>query len=243
MKKIILGVLTCLCLSFSAQAGDGHDHGNSAFENQQLNVKEFELSATQIHNLQLQTAFVQPFVFYDTITVPMVVDTMHDAAPLIHGFIYEGQDIMKIRKGQSVAFTLDIMPNKEFQGKIVRLEDMIDPQSRLYSVYAATEEVFPRNSQGLKGEMTIKITPEEKALGIPITAVQGEFGGYFVFVRHGQHFERREVFVGHKTGNMIEVDGVREGEEVVTLGSHQLRYAAVKPLAAHEHSVNEETRE
>ena len=92
-------------------------------------------------------------------------------------------------------------------------------------------------------DYTVKITPEEKALGIPITAVQGEFGGYFVFVRHGQHFERREVFVGHKTGNMIEVDGVREGEEVVTLGSHQLRYAAVKPLAAHEHSVNEETRE
>lgn len=239
MRNIILGSFAVLFLITSALAHEGHDHGNSAFENRQPVAKEFELTETQIHNLRLQTAIVRPFEFYETIEIPMIIDTMHNKHSLAHGFVYEGGEIMKIKKGQKVTFKLDIMPEKEFQGSIVRIEDMIDPQSRLYSVYASTDKDFPQNCQGLKGNMTIRTTPVEMALGIPSAALQGEFGSYFVFVKHGRHFERREVFVGHRTGDMVEVVGVQEGETIVTFGSYQLRYATGRPLEAHEHSPAE----
>lgn len=239
MKNIVLGSFAALSLITSAVAHEGHDHGNSAFENRQSVAKEFELTETQIYNLHLRTAVVRPFDFYETVKIPMIVDTMHNEHPLAHGFVYEGGEIMKIKKGQTVTFTLDVMPGKMFHGKIIRVEDMIDPQSRLYSVYASTDEDFPQNSQGLKGDMTVRTTPTEKALGIPATALQGEFGDYFVFVKHGRHFERREVFVGHKTGDMVEVGGLQEGETVVTAGSYQLRYASGKPIEEHEHSPAE----
>nr|QIM10336.1 hypothetical protein PlAlph_0900 [uncultured Alphaproteobacteria bacterium] len=239
MKNIALKTLAALSLIMPALAHEGHDHGNSAFESHQTAVKEFELTEAQIHNLQLQTAVVHPFEFYKTIKIPMIVDTMHNKHSLAHGFVYEGSKIMKIKKGQTVTFKLDIMPQKEFQGKIVSIEDMIDPQSRLYSVYAVTDDDFPQNSQGLKGDMTIRIKPIEKKLGIPAAALQGEFGDYFVFVKHGPHFERREVIIGHKTGDMVEVVGVKEGETVVTTGSYQLRYASGRPIEEHEHTPEE----
>ncbi len=240
MKNIVLGSFAALSLVTSAFAHEGHDHGNSAFENTQAVAREFELTTTQIQNLQLQTAVVRPFEFYETIEIPMIADIVHNAHPLAHGFVYEGGEIMKIKKGQKVTFKLDVMPEKEFQGKIVSLEEMIDPQSRLYSVYASTDEDFPQNSQGLKGNMSIKITPTETALGIPVTALQGEFGDYFVFVNHGRHFERREVVVGHRTGDMVEVSGLQEGETVVTVGSYQLRYVSGRPVEEHEHTLAEE---
>lgn len=236
MKNIVLGSFAALSLITSVLAHEGHDHGNSAFDNRQTAAKEFELTETQIHNLQLQTAVVRPFEFYETIKIPMIVDTMHNKHSLAHGFVYEGGEMMKIKKGQAVTFKLDVMPEKEFRGRIVRIEDMIDPQSRLYSVYASTDEDFPQNSQGLKGDMTIRITPVEKALGVPLAALQGEFGGYFVFVKHGQHFERREVVIGHTTGDMVEVAGVQAGETVVTAGSYQLRYASGNPIEEHIHT-------
>lgn len=242
MNKIVLSSIIAFSLTITtALAGDGHNHGNSAFENNQSAATEFELTATQIHNLHLQTAKVSPFEFYETIAVPMIVDTMHNTHALAHGFVYEGSDILKIQKGQAVTFKLDILPEKEFHGNIVRIEDMIDPQSRLYSIYATIDENFPKNTQGLKGEMTIRITPVKKALGVPVTALQGEFGDYFVFIQHDQHFERRAVTKGYQTGNMIEVEGVKEGETVVTIGSYQLRYATGKPLTTEEnHSPEKE---
>ncbi len=230
MKFIIFSGLLTLSMISAAWAGDGHNHGNSAFEENQNSLQSFSLTETQIHNLGLQTATVRPFEFYETIIIPMIIDTMHDQNSLAHGFVYESSDIMKIKKGQEVSFTLDVMPGKKFSGKIVRTEEMIDPQSRLYSVYASSNLNFPSNAQGLKGEMSIKISPKKKALAVPVSALQGEFGDYFVFVQHNQHFERVDVRVGQKTDDMVEVEGLQEGETVVTLGSYQLRYVSGKSV-------------
>ncbi len=231
-----------MALSLPAFAHDGHDHGNSAFENTQAPADEFELSATQIRNLGLRTEKAGIYTFYETVNAPMILDTMHNSRPLAHGFIYEGADIMKVRAGQEVSFTLDALPGKTFSGRIVRAEEMLDPQTRLYSVYADVSAGVPANGQGLKGEMEIKTTPEEQAVGVPETAVQGEFGDYYVFIRHGNHFERRPVIIGHKTAGMVETIGVHEGEEAVTSGSYQLRYAQGKPVdgKAHDRASEDE---
>lgn len=233
MKFIIFSGIFTLCLISVVWAGDGHNHGNSAFEGNQYGMKEFSLTETQIHNLRLQTTSVEPFEFYETITIPMVVDAMHDKNSLAHGFVYEGAEIMKIKKGQDASFVLDVMPEEIFYGKIIRVEEMIDPQSRLYSVYASTNRDFPSNTHGLKGEMSIKVTPKKKALGIPVSALQGEFGDYFVFVKHNEHFERKDVIIGQKTDGMVEVVGLNRGDVVVTRGSYQLRYASGKALDDH----------
>ncbi len=227
--------------SFSAFAGDGHDHGNSAFENSGMPADEFELSSTQINNLKLSFEPAQVYTFYETVKAPMILDTMHDSRPLAHGFIYEGTDIMKVRTGQEVSFTLDALPDQTFRGRIVRAEEMLDPQTRLYSVYADIPAGVPQKGQGLKGEMEIKIMQEEQAIGVPETAVQGEFGEYYVFIRHGSHFERRPVVIGNKTAGMVKVIGVHEGEEVVTTGSYQLRYAQGKSVkdGAHDEDVED----
>ncbi len=230
MKHLTYTLAAVLLVTRPLMAYDGHNHGNTAFENQQTATVEFTLSPHQIKNLQLRSAPVQIYDFYQTIEIPVILDTMHNDKPLVHGFIYEGQDILKVKKGQNVTFILDAFPKQYFNGKIVRVDKMLDPQTRLYSVYADSQTALPQNSQGLKGSMTIKTTPLEKALGINAQAVQGGFGTYFVFIDHGDHFEKREVSIGHKNGNIIEISGVKEGEKIITRGAYQLRYAQGTPF-------------
>jgi hypothetical protein len=79
---------------------------------------------------------------------------------------------------------------------------------------------------------------------VPQRAVLGDLGNLFVFVRDGNTFERRNVVLGMKAGEQVEViEGVLPGDNVVTEGHYQLQFAtsakpkeAAAPAEEHGHS-------
>jgi hypothetical protein len=63
--------------------------------------------------------------------------------------------------------------------------------------------------------------------------VLGDLGNLFVFVRDGNSFERRNVVIGMKAGDQVEiVEGVLPGDNVVTEGHYQLQFATTPAKAA-----------
>ena len=226
MKKIILMCITAIFIGLLVYAGPGHDHGDGSFENNSGVWNEIELSEHQIKNLRMNTALVKHHNFYETIRVPMILNNVYGSQATAQGFLLEGSDIFKVKTGLRVTVKLDIMPDRILSGRISQIDGMIDPRTRLYSIYAAIQTPVPSNGLGLKGEMIVQTTPRNSALGVPIEALQGEFGGYFVFIKCGNRFERRQVVVGHRMGDIIEIkEGLERGEEVVTTGAYQLRFA------------------
>lgn len=226
MIKGLLIILTTLLLTSNVQAGAGHDHGSSGFEKTQTS-SFFILSDKQIKNLRLEQELVKYEDFYSVITIPMVLkmDSEEKENIVSQGFILEGTTITKIKKDQEVNIKIDALSDKEYHGKIYMIDEMIDPRTRLYSVYALFNEELPLNLQGMKGDMQIKIAAVKKAISIPSSALQGEFGHYYVFVMNGNHFERREIEIGQQEGDRIEVvKGLNLDETVVTQGSYQLKY-------------------
>ncbi|HSH39483.1 MAG TPA: efflux RND transporter periplasmic adaptor subunit, partial [Chthoniobacterales bacterium] len=74
-----------------------------------------------------------------------------------------------------------------------------------------------------------------------------DLGNLFVFVRDGNTFERRNVVLGTKAGDQVEiVEGVLPGDNVVTEGHYQLQFAtgpkkeAAAPVDEHGHSHADE---
>ena len=230
-KKIILICVTTIFIGILLYAGPGHDHGDSAFENNSGAWTEIELSEHQIKNLRMETALVRRHNFYETIKVPMMLNSVHGSRATAQGFLLEGSDILKVKTGLRVTIKLDILPNRTFVGRISYIDNMIDPRTRLYYIYATINTPVPPNGMGLKGEMVVQTTPLNSALGVPIEALQGEFGGYFVFVKCGNHFERRQVVIGHRMGDIVEIkEGLARDEEIVTTGAYQLRFATGTPI-------------
>ncbi|MCI0534192.1 MAG: efflux RND transporter periplasmic adaptor subunit [Verrucomicrobiales bacterium] len=79
----------------------------------------------------------------------------------------------------------------------------------------------------------------EEAVAIPDSAIVEEAGNFIAFVQvSGETFQKRELKLGIRDGNLVQVlDGVNEGERVVTKGAMAIRLASVSGvIPAHGHA-------
>jgi len=135
------------------------------------------------------------------------------------------KDVQFIRKDQKVDVIASAYPHAIFPGTISYIGDVLDPATRSMRLRVTV----PNPDRLLKPEMfaTVRVyaTPGAEALTVPLAAVQNGRGGKIVFVQRGPiEFEVRTVTVGQEQGEVVAiVDGVHEGERVVTKGSFALK--------------------
>ena len=84
--------------------------------------------------------------------------------------------------------------------------------------------------------LTVRVSEKKEVVAVPLNALQGTFGDYFVFVKEGEHFTKTPVVIGHKSEGWQEVvHGVHLGQEIVTQGSYQLQYVTGISEDEHDH--------
>lgn len=135
------------------------------------------------------------------------------------------KDVQFIHRGQSVDVRTAAYPGKIFPGTITYIADVLDPATRTMRLRVTV----PNPKRHLKPEMfaTVRVyaVPEPEALMVPIAAVQRSAESSYVFVQvDGGQFEKRPVVLGEETEHLVKVvDGLREGELIVTAGTFVLK--------------------
>ncbi|HEX7766875.1 MAG TPA: efflux RND transporter periplasmic adaptor subunit [Nitrospira sp.] len=135
------------------------------------------------------------------------------------------KDVQFIRKDQKVDVVVSAYPHAIFPGTITYISDVLDPATRTMRLRVTV----PNPDHMLKPEMFAMVRvyaePNPDALTIPLAAVQNGSNGKMAFVRRGANdFEVRAVKLGLERGELVTVlDGVSEGEPVVTRGSFMLK--------------------
>ena len=161
---------------------------------------------------------------------------------LVRGVAYETPDIQILKVGQKAKLHLDIAPDRHIEGKIQRINRVIDPESRTFSIFALIDTPKGDIQPGLQGTMEIFTAADAPVMAVPKRAVLGELGSYFVYVIKGQEVEKRDVTVGVKTGHHIEIkSGLFPNESIVTNGNYQLQYMFVGGIQ--EHSDDEKSHD
>lgn len=161
---------------------------------------------------------------------------------LVRGVAYETPDIQILKVGQKAKLHLDIAPDRHIEGKIQRINRVIDPESRTFSIFALIDTPKGDIQPGLQGTMEIFTAADAPVMAVPKRAVLGELGSYFVYVIKGQEVEKRDVTVGVKRGHHIEIkSGLFPNESVVTNGNYQLQYMFVGGIQ--EHSDDEKSHD
>jgi RND family efflux transporter MFP subunit len=107
------------------------------------------------------------------------------------------------------------MPGAAVTGQIARLSPAVNPQTRAFPI----EGRVPNPNGGLKpgGFARVHITTDlvEHVLTVPATALQYRYGVNRVFVVSGDKLAMRELAVGERMGDRIEImGGVKAGERV-----------------------------
>jgi len=128
-------------------------------------------------------------------------------------------EIRFIRPGERVEITLVAYPGRVFDGRVSRIADTVDPQTRTIKVQAEM-----KNPGGeLRPEMYGSIRHIESVARVPVVpagaVVQaGDRSIVYVETAPGR-FEERPVTVGKRAGELVRVvSGVAPGDRVVVDG-------------------------
>ncbi len=125
---------------------------------------------------------------------------------------------------------INAYPDEVFKGAITYVGDVLDPVTRTMQLRLE----LPNPDGRLKPEMFATIRLYSQALpdrlAVPEAALQRDQGRTFVFVqRSATEYELRNVQVGESNGTLTAVlDGLAEGEQVVTHGAFVLKSELLK---------------
>jgi len=140
------------------------------------------------------------------------------------------RDMGAVKVGQDATFTVIAFPGEKFHGKVVRIGNEVEKESRTLEVRIEVNNRDGRLKPGMFADVEIVTDVMEGVLVIPDDALQTEEDNQIVFVSSGDlKFEKRVVKLGLERGGKVQVlEGVIEGEKVATHGSFILKSEMLK---------------
>jgi RND family efflux transporter MFP subunit len=143
--------------------------------------------------------------------------------PIKLRFTIPEKDVGKIKINQDVLLKVDGLPGSEFKGKVSIIYPHVEEKTRTLMV----EAQVPNNNGVLKPGLFAKVIlytgGEKDTIVVPVTSLLYEAEKVKVFVVEGDRAKEREVKLGSKYGEMMEiVEGIKEGEKVVAVGQQNL---------------------
>lgn len=218
--------------------------GKGALSQQQLDDLNWQLESANARRLKsesdLKAALVE--LLYTTIRAPIsgVVSSVTTqegetvaasfAAPTFVTIVEDNAlellamvdetDIAGVKSGNSLRFTVEAFPAREFAATVER----IDPTATIVSgvVNYPVISAIDGDVDLLKPDMTANVvikTAERSALEIPTAAIQRTGEQRYVYVRKGLEMQQRFVSLGAKDGENTEIlKGLFENDDVVTQG-------------------------
>ncbi|MCI0486377.1 MAG: efflux RND transporter periplasmic adaptor subunit, partial [Blastocatellia bacterium] len=132
-----------------------------------------------------------------------------------------------INRGQAVTLKVDSFPDREFQGKIKRINPSLNEQNRSLEALAEVANSNGMLRPGMFARASVVSDATDGLLMVPEKALVSLAGVNKVFVVEGDRAIERQVKIGARDGSMVEiVEGVRSGERVITSNTDKLHDGA-----------------
>ena len=127
-----------------------------------------------------------------------------------------------VRVGQEVTVSVEAYADRTFTGKITRINPSVDQQTRSFEVEALIENRDGMLKPGFFVKARIPSSYSENALFVPQDALLYVYGVYKIFVVDGNTLREREVKIGERVGDEVEiVDGLKQGERIAVAAKGQ----------------------
>lgn len=120
-----------------------------------------------------------------------------------------------VKNGQEVTVSVEAYPDRKFTGKITRINPSVDQQTRAFEVEALIDNREGLLKPGFFVKATIPSSFVVDSLLIPQDALIYVYGVYKVFVIDGNTLKEREVKIGERSGDEVEIaEGLARGERI-----------------------------
>jgi membrane fusion protein (multidrug efflux system) len=148
--------------------------------------------------------------------------------------------IGQVRVGQAVHFHVEGFGEREFAGRIERINPAATAGSRSISVYAAIDNRDGLLRGGMFAQGALTLSRVDNALAVPASAVREEIGQTFVYAIDGGIVRRKNVKVGPPdiAGQVQVLDGLAAGDRIVRVNLGSLREGVAARLSGPEPSIS-----
>jgi RND family efflux transporter MFP subunit len=120
-----------------------------------------------------------------------------------------------IREGQPVELHVDAYPDRTFVGKVSRISPAVSTATRAFPFEALVPNKDAVLKPGTFARVHIASGKVDEVLTLPFIALQYRYGVNRVFVIDGDKLSARELKVGDRVGDRIEIaSGVKAGDRV-----------------------------
>jgi membrane fusion protein (multidrug efflux system) len=122
-----------------------------------------------------------------------------------------------VKVGQTADVSVEAYLDRTFLGKIWRISPTVDPGKRTFVVEALVQNPESELKPGSYARVRVKTARYDEVKLVPVRAVNYVLGSNKVYVVREQKVEAREVKLGDRFGQYVEIlEGVQEGEQVAT---------------------------
>jgi len=119
--------------------------------------------------------------------------------------------------GKDVEVHVDAYPDKAIAGKISRISPSVNPATRAFPFEALVPNGDALLKPGTFGRVRIETNKVDKVMTLSYSSLQYRYGVNRVFVINGDKLSAKELKVGERLGDRIEVvSGVNAGDTVAT---------------------------
>ncbi|MEK6245411.1 MAG: efflux RND transporter periplasmic adaptor subunit [Pseudomonadota bacterium] len=141
--------------------------------------------------------------------------------------------IGQVRVGQAMNFRVEGFGEREFAGRIERINPAATAGSRSISVYAVIDNREGLLRGGMFAQGTLTLSRIEGALAVPASAVREEIGQTFVYAIEDGLVKKRNVKVGapDAAGRVQVLAGLAAGDRIVRVNLGSLREGVAARLS------------
>jgi len=133
------------------------------------------------------------------------------------------KDLERVRVGQIVNVKVPAFPDATFSGRVILITSTLDPETRTVQVRTEIANPDGRLKPDMFANVEIMTAGRRSAISVPLSAVLDDGGKSVVFVADGNNYAKREVTLGLKSDDRVEiVQGLNAGDKVVTKGNYLL---------------------
>lgn len=160
----------------------------------------------------------------------------------------------KVGPGTLARIRVATLPDKVFEGELVRFGTTANPQSGTIDAFFILENPDYRLRPNMRAEFSIVLESKSATTAVPKAALQSDGLNHFVFVEDfdlPNAYVKTPVITGPRNETHVEIlRGLLPGDKVVTEGSYALMFAGAGTIslkealdAAHGHEHNEDGSE
>lgn len=133
------------------------------------------------------------------------------------------RDLARVEVGQEATLSLAAYPGETFAGRVDFVYPSVDPARRTAKLRLIFDNPQLRLKPGMYGDVELR-APAVEAVVVPVEALVDTGSEQYVFVASGAgRYEQRRVRAGARAGGELQIlEGVAEGELVVTTGNFLL---------------------